>query len=597
MTSYEIKRTKFEPNSVSTLVKTDTRLKNWPVVYILTSSKEVYVGETLDYNKRMSQHLKTVEKNKLDVTHVVIHEKFNKSVCLELESILINLFTGDGKKTVLNANHGIVDADYYQRDSYREIFNEIFESLRSSYGLFSQSKPDIENSDLYKYSPFKQLNEEQENVVTSLSERIISSLSDKKSPLQEFIIQGGAGTGKTILAVYLIKLIADYSSERPITTEEDALPLPQAATKWPLRIGIVIPQSSLRQTIKRVFKSVDGLSNKMVLSPFDVPKIVLNENAKYDLLIVDEAHRLNRFSTQANGSVFKMYRDNNRALYGESDKEGDQHNQLDWMRTCSKNLVLLLDPTQAVRPADMSSKVWESVIAESITNKLYFQLHSQMRMKLSEIDKYKALIDALFGDRPIEESDVPDFSGYDFRIFTNFKEMHEALTRREEEYGLSRMVAGYAWPWISKGDKSDSAPYDFELDGVSMRWNRTVESWVHSPTAFQEVGSIHTIQGYDLNYAGVIIGSDVELDESGKYRVNKNNYHDKRGKANNKVANEKTTPERLRRYVANIYKVLLTRGIRGTYIYAEPSGLAERFHQVQQILINREQAAHDKPQH
>lgn len=597
MTSYEIKRTKFEPNSVSTLVKTDTRLKNWPVVYILTSSKEVYVGETLDYNKRMSQHLKTVEKNKLDVTHVVIHEKFNKSVCLELESILINLFTGDGKKTVLNANHGIVDADYYQRDSYREIFNEIFESLRSSYGLFSQSKPDIENSDLYKYSPFKQLNEEQENVVTSLSERIISSLSDKKSPLQEFIIQGGAGTGKTILAVYLIKLIADYSSERPITTEEDALPLTQAATKRPLRIGIVIPQSSLRQTIKRVFKSVDGLSNKMVLSPFDVPKIVLNENAKYDLLIVDEAHRLNRFSTQANGNVFKMYRDNNRALYGESDKEGNQHNQLDWMRTCSKNLVLLLDPTQAVRPADMSSKVWESVIAESITNKLYFQLHSQMRMKLSEIDKYKALIDALFGDRPIEESDVPDFSGYDFRIFTNFKEMHEELTRREEEYGLSRMVAGYAWPWISKGDKSDSAPYDFELDGVSMRWNRTVESWVHSPTAFQEVGSIHTIQGYDLNYAGVIIGADVELDESGKYRVNKNNYHDKRGKANNKVANEKTTPERLRRYVANIYKVLLTRGIRGTYIYAEPSGLAERFHQVQQILINREQAAHDKPQH
>lgn len=597
MTSYEIKRTKFEPNSVSTLVKTDTRLKNWPVVYILTSSKEVYVGETLDYNKRMSQHLKTVEKNKLDVTHVVIHEKFNKSVCLELESILINLFTGDGKKTVLNANHGIVDADYYQRDSYREIFNEIFESLRSSYGLFSQSKPDIENSDLYKYSPFKQLNEEQENVVTSLSERIISSLSDKKSPLQEFIIQGGAGTGKTILAVYLIKLIADYSSERPITTEEDALPLTQAATKRPLRIGIVIPQSSLRQTIKRVFKSVDGLNNKMVLSPFDVPKIVLNENAKYDLLIVDEAHRLNRFSTQANGSVFKMYRDNNRALYEESDKEGDQHNQLDWMRTCSKNLVLLLDPTQAVRPADMSSKVWESVIAESITNKLYFQLHSQMRMKLSEIDKYKALIDTLFGDRPIEESDVPDFSGYDFRIFTNFKEMHEALTRREEEYGLSRMVAGYAWPWISKGDKSDSAPYDFELDGVSMRWNRTVESWVHSPTAFQEVGSIHTIQGYDLNYAGVIIGADVELDESGKYRVNKNNYHDKRGKANNNVANEKTTPERLRRYVANIYKVLLTRGIRGTYIYAEPSGLAERFHQVQQILINREQAAHDKPQH
>lgn len=124
-----------------------------------------------------------------------------------------------------------------------------------------------------------------------------------------------------------------------------------------------------------------------------------------------------------------------------------------------------------------------------------------------------------------------------------------------------------------------------------MRWNRTINSWAHSATAFQEVGSIHTIQGYDLNYAAVIIGPDVELDEAGKYRVNRDSYYDRRGKVDNKLANETTSPEQLRQLVANIYKVLLTRGIRGTYVYAESSGLAERLHQIQEILERRKHLA------
>ena len=115
-----------------------------------------------------------------------------------------------------------------------------------------------------------------------------------------------------------------------------------------------------------------------------------------------------------------------------------------------------------------------------------------------------------------------------------------------------------------------------------------------SSTAFQEVGSIHTIQGYDLNYAGVIIGPDVELDNSGKYRVNRSRYYDRRGKANNTILDEITTDDQLAEYVANIYQVLLTRGIRGTYIYAESSGLAERLHQIQAILNQRRRAVSDR---
>lgn len=594
--NYTISCRPFAEEAVKHLVTTDTRLTNWPVVYILSSPKEVYVGETLDYDKRMRQHLDNSQKRNLRLTHVILHEKFNKSACLDLESTLINLFTGDGQRKVLNANNGIVDADYYLREQYRSIFEDIFESLRNTHGLFSQSKYEIENSDLYKYSPFKQLNEEQEATVTSISEGIIERLKQNRSDLQEIVIEGGAGTGKTILAVYLMKLIADYASGYNISSDEDPLSsdnleVPVATNRHRLNIGLVIPQASLRDTIKKVFKSVDGLSVDMLLSPFDIPKILIEKNTKFDLLIIDEAHRLNRFAAQANGKLLNDFRDYNRALYPEDDPAGNCHDQLDWARHCSKNLILLLDKGQAVRPADLSEDRWDDAIASAKRNMLHFPLTSQMRMQINEIQRYKRLIRTIFSENPITPELVPNFEGYDFRIFTDFEEMRAALKRREEEFGLSRTIAGYAWPWVSKGSNSMAAPYDIELDGVGMHWNRTTNSWAHSPNAFYEVGSIHTIQGYDLNYAGVIIGPDVEIDSSGKYRVNRDHYHDRRGKANNTLANEITTDDQLAKYVAQIYEVLLTRGILGTYIYAESSGLAERLHQVQRILEQRHQAA------
>lgn len=471
---YTISRRAFKQEAVKDLVTTNNKLTNWPVVYILSSPKEVYVGETLDYDKRMRQHLDNSQKQNLELTHVILHDKFNKSVCLDLESTLINLFTGDGQRKILNANNGIVDADYYLRDHYRRIFEDIFENLRTTYGLFSQSKYEIENSDLYKYSPFKQLNEEQEEIVTSISEGIIERLEANRTDLQEIIIEGGAGTGKTILAVYLMKLLADYGSGYDVSGDDDPLSAdnldtPVMEKKRHLHIGLVIPQSSLRDTIKKVFKSVDGLSADMLLSPFDIPKIVTEHNTKFDLLIVDEAHRLNRFAAQANGNVLNKYRDFNKALYSSNDPEGNRHNQLDWARDCSKNVIFMLDKAQAVRPADIDSSAWEGAIEGAKRNHLHFPLTSQMRMKVAEIQRYKQLINAIFGDKPITDADVPNFGDYDFRIFTDFKEMHSALAEREEECGLSRTLAGYAWPWLSKNDKTDTAPYDIELDGVSMR--------------------------------------------------------------------------------------------------------------------------------
>jgi DUF2075 family protein len=139
------------------------------------------------------------------------------------------------------------------------------------------------------------------------------------------------------------------------------------------------------------------------------------------------------------------------------------------------------------------------------------------------------------------------------------------IQRREKDFGLSRLLAGFAWPWQSRGGKVD---FDIEIDGIRLPWNRRNYDWVSSPTSSEEVGSIHTIQGYDLNYAGVIIGRDLYFDKSqNKIRFSRENYFDKKGKENNPTLGIKYSDEDLLTYVLSIYRVLLTRGIKGTYVY------------------------------
>ena len=129
-----------------------------------------------------------------------------------------------------------------------------------------------------------------------------------------------------------------------------------------------------------------------------------------------------------------------------------------------------------------------------------------------------------------------------------------------------RQVAGYAWPWISKKDQTKK---DIEIQGIKRKWNHCTEGWVHTPEAIDEVGCIHSIQGYDLNYAFVILGKDIGYDKNTKQIiVRKELYFDQNGKRS-------TTYEQLLEYIKNIYYVLMTRGIKGTFLYVCDDDLRE----------------------
>lgn len=122
MTSFEIRRFRFEQGSLPGVRGPADRLRNWPVVYVLDKPSDarsrgsVYFGESLNFSSRMKSHLDSAEKQGLTTVRVVLDETFNKSVCLDLESTLIKYAAGDGSLEVLDRNDSVVDANYYDRD-------------------------------------------------------------------------------------------------------------------------------------------------------------------------------------------------------------------------------------------------------------------------------------------------------------------------------------------------------------------------------------------------------------------------------------------------------------------------------------------------
>ena len=573
MTSFSIRRFSFDDTWRAGPVR-EQKLSNWPVVYVLhdgahRSNGQVYIGETLSLSSRMRQHLDSSEKESLTGVEVILDETFNKSVCLDLESHLIKLAAGDGSRAVLNRNDGVVDADYYERPRYRQVFNSIFEELREL-GLFERTIPEIINSALFKLSPFKSLTHDQAAAVEDILEGLSADLQSHTHPRSVAVIQGEPGTGKTVVGIYLMKLMVDLahardadSVDRDTMFSEFFLPGHREAFEG-LRVGLVVPQQSLRKSIKAVFANTPGLTPSMVMTMFDVA----DSEEEFDVLIIDEAHRLSQYAMQAHGSLTKRYRDVNARLFHGQRPEASQ---LEWARNRAKHVILLLDSGQSVRPGDISKAEFDALLDElQASERKPYRLFTQMRSQGG--NDYIDYVRQILSHTPPPQR--LDFGDYEVGLVEDPAQLQQLITQKERQAGLARVVAGYAWPWISK---RDNTKFDIDLGpGARWQWNTTPVDWVNSPTSVNEAGSIHTIQGYDLNYAGVIIGRDLRYDADTKQLfIDRNSYFDVAGKRNNTMAGVETTDDMLFRYITNIYTVLLTRGIKGTFIHAVDPGLQQ----------------------
>ena len=564
MTDFDIVELPFDQDSVVTWSLANEIARDWPVVYILNNDKEVYVGETINAQSRLQQHLATDSKKNLKRVQIVLSSKFNKSACLDLESQLIQYLAADGAHQVLNANAGIVDGNYFDREEYRATFQDLFERLVNK-GLLTRSIPEIINSNLFKYSPFKSLTSDQAIAVKGILDEILEGKRKGKSA--KIVVEGDPGTGKTIIAIYLMKLIQDIASlPEDVLVDEDSIFSEYMTSEnsrllSDYKVGLVIPQQALRTTLENVFAKTPGLTKKMILKPFSVG----NSDERWDLLIVDEAHRLSMRANQAFPTLNTLYVDINKKLFGKDDLK---YTQLDWMVAQSDTQVLLLDPDQSIKPLDLPRIVIDESRVDAMSCKSYFKLHSQLRVKAGQ--DYVEFIKRLITDDPLPN---PGFDEYDLRFFDSFTEMRDEILKKNQEVGLSRILAGYAWKWVSK---KDSTQPDIEIDGLKLFWNQTDKDWINSKNSELEVGSIHTIQGYDLNYAAVVIGNDLGFDAaSNRIIFRRENYFDTKGTLNNHVQGIVYSDDDILQYIVNIYRVLLTRGIKGTYIYVHDPELRE----------------------
>ncbi len=523
----------------------------WPLVYFIQNEtkKIAYVGESTNALNRIKNHLANPKKNSvLNKISIIGSDKFNKSATLDIESRLIQYITSEGTYELQNGNFGLINHNYYQQDLYKNLFVEIWDKLREK-KVITKSLSEIENSELFKYSPYKSLNKDQYNSIVE----ILHALANKSS--NQIFIKGSAGTGKTILASYLIKLLSSTTVETDSEEYNDEELLEVIYIKaiqklYPdLKIGLVIAMSSLRETLQNVFKNTPGLKSSMVLSPSDT--FALGE--KYDLLIVDEAHRLRKYKNISWMGVFKK----NNARLGL----GDSGTELDWIIANSKNQIFFYDADQSVKPSDIDENKFDVLLNRKET--LTLELKSQMRVQGG--NDYITFVDELMHLQR-DGNKVYTPTNYDLLVFDSLADLYTEFEKKEKKHGLCRLIAGYAWPWLSKTNKS---AIDIEIDGLKFQWNQTDKDWVNSPNAFREIGCIHTTQGYDLNYAGIIFGREISYNkELDCIEVDPKLYFDQNGKKATDIAD-------LKAYILNIYKTILYRGIKGTYIYACDDSLRE----------------------
>ena len=553
---------------------------NWPVVYLIHNddSKEAYIGETLNAGKRAAQHWQVEERKRLKTIHIMTDDTFNKSVILDLESFLIKYISAEGEYKLQNGNTGLSDFDYYDRQGYEKEFEKIWDCLKEK-GLVKSSIAAIENSDLYKYSPYKSLTDDQERALSKILGFLTFCLNENLE--ETVVVEGGAGTGKTILAVFLLKLLYDLKNdtyEKKEETESDIKvdELQTFMKNKDLKIGFIVPQQSLRTTLKKVFSTMRGIPENLIMTPAEAA--IAAKDTPFDLLICDEAHRLRRRTAL---SQYKAFDKVNLKL-----NLPKETTELDWIILSSRMQILFYDSTQSVRPSDIPKDVFQDIVKNQ-DNRHKLRLTSQLRclggddyiQYIHEVLGYEGfLIDKnipVLGSTVLKENSTiwnephGSFKDYTLRFYDDIDEMMDEINRLNDRHKLCCTVAGYGWKWITKKEPKDTKKRDINI-GRGYIWNQTDTDWINSKRKSYEIGCIHTVQGYDLNYVGVIFGPEIYYDKKKKrIDVIKKNYWDRHGKSVGK------DHEALRTYILNIYATLLTRGIRGAFVYVCDPDLRE----------------------
>ncbi|KST97184.1 DUF2075 domain-containing protein [Lactococcus lactis] len=535
-------------------------LTNGNIIYIYRSSKskKVYIGQTRHFLNRHKQHYNGQEEKfdiaNFDQVKILISQYFNGSALDDVENQLITYFLADNPKTksskiffenneIINRNGGNNVNDYKERRQIcYEVILPFWENVLFKEGwVTTPTLDELRISSLVKYSPIKQLTKEQSNLITE-----ILGTSQK-----HYVINGDAGTGKTVL---LTHIVAKFLSENENK-----------------RIAVVV-QPNWEKTANEIFKSFGMYNNNLTIS---TSTKLINKKEYYDIIVVDESHRLSRKGPKQHSAFNTIYKNTEFSMC---------KNHLEPILALGNQIILMYDVLQAIRPSNISREVFQQLTTSF--EKRY--LTTQFRIQTPEGKNYNSddyvngIKYLLYKDtgllqytnydpnfsRSLFHDNSPDayFGYYDDKPLENLIDWIDEDRNYHPEH-INRVLSGLVEDWKQSDGKRASITH-FHEGVISRRWNSTQENWVNAADddAEDQIGSVFAVQGIDLNKVGVLIGNDLLVDSDGKLYGEPINFKNVNGKHKKSELASPEVRKEFTMFVLNIYYVLLTRGIDGIRI-------------------------------
>lgn len=350
-----------------------------------------------------------------------------------------------------------------------------------------------------------------------------SSKLPKKSVI---IVKGGPGTGKSVIA---INVLAELLSK-----------------------GLVVYHATGSAAFTKTLRKIVGVRASKLFKYFN--SFTTAKENEIDVLICDEAHRIRETSI---------------SWYTKMENKSGLP-QVEELIKAAKVSIFFIDDYQIVRPTEIGSSDLIRKTAEKFNAEIFdFELKTQFRCSGS--DGFLNWIDDVLGIRDTANKFLTKEEKMEFVIFDSPQKLYEAIIKRNEEKPNSaRLVAGFCWPWSDPNPdgtlKDDVVIGDFRMtwegkDGkILAKGIPPAPLWAHDPAGVNQVGSIYTIQGFEFDYVGVIIGKDLVYDPVKKDWIGK-----KEGSADAQV--KRAQEQDFTKYVKNVYRVLLTRGMKGCCVY------------------------------
>ena len=371
--------------------------------------------------------------------------------------------------------------------------------------------------------------DDQKVVYEEILSTALMCMTDQKK--RTVIVKGGPGTGKTVVA---INLLAKLTNE-----------------------GYFVQYTSKNSAPRNVYaKKLTGYKKSSINNMFKGSGAYVDaEKNIVDVLICDEAHRLN-------------------------DKSGMFHNlgenQIKEIIDASLCSVFFIDESQRVTLSDIGTVAEIQKWAQREDSEIVeMELVSQFRCNGS--DGYLAWLDEVLEIRETANFDLKDID-YDIRIVDSPSEVRNLIIERNRPSNRARILAGYCWPWIKAG-QNDTNVHDIKIGDFEMSWNLgNTSTFAIDESSVNEIGCIHTSQGLEFDYAGVIIGDDMRY-ENGHIVTDftKRASTDQSLKGIKKLYKEQ--PEfalkEADEIIKNTYRTLMTRGMKGCYVYCTDKNLAE----------------------